>query len=53
LADFFFLQFGFVILWQKNVGAKSAHKMKVKLIQGVYEGENKEDGKNDFSVHAD
>jgi hypothetical protein len=26
-----YLQFGFVILWQKDFGAKAAHKMLVKL----------------------
>ncbi len=29
------LQFGFVIFWQKNFGAKAAHKMMVKLTPGV------------------
>jgi hypothetical protein len=27
------LQFGFVIFWQKDFGAKAAHKMLVKLAQ--------------------
>jgi hypothetical protein len=30
-AAFMCLQFGFVILWQKDFGAKAAHKMLVKL----------------------
>jgi hypothetical protein len=29
------LQFGFVIFWQKEFGAKAAHKMLVKLTPGV------------------
>jgi hypothetical protein len=29
------LQFGFVIFWQKDFGAKAAHKMLVKLTPGV------------------
>ena len=28
-------QFGFVIFWQKDFGAKAAHKMLVKLTPGV------------------
>jgi hypothetical protein len=28
------LQFGFVIFWQKDLGAKAAHKMLVKLTPG-------------------
>jgi hypothetical protein len=28
------LQFGFVIFWQKEFGAKAAHKMLVKLTPG-------------------
>jgi hypothetical protein len=31
---FMCLQFGFVIFWQKDFGAKAAHKMLVKLTQG-------------------
>jgi hypothetical protein len=30
-AAFLCLQFGFVIFWQKDFGAKAAHKMLVKL----------------------
>jgi hypothetical protein len=30
------LQFGFVIYWQKDFGAKAAHKMLVKLTLGYY-----------------
>jgi hypothetical protein len=30
-ATFMCLQFGFVIFWQKDFGAKAAHKMSVKL----------------------
>ena len=30
-AAFMCLQFGFVIFWQKEIGAKTAHKMLVKL----------------------
>jgi hypothetical protein len=33
-AAFMCLQFGFVIFWQKNFGAKAAHKMLVKLTPG-------------------
>jgi hypothetical protein len=29
-----FLQFGFVIFWQKDFGTKAAHKMLVKLTPG-------------------
>jgi hypothetical protein len=29
------LQFGFVIFWQKDFGAKADHKMLVKLTPGV------------------
>ncbi len=29
------LQFGFVIFWRKDFGAKAAHKMLVKLTPGV------------------
>ncbi len=34
-AAFMCLQFGFVIFWQKDFSAKPAHKMLVKLTQGV------------------
>jgi hypothetical protein len=34
-AVFICLQFGFVILWQKDFGAKAAHKMLVKFTPGV------------------
>jgi hypothetical protein len=30
------LQFGFVIFWQKDFGAKAAHKMLVKLTPGLH-----------------
>ncbi len=33
-----FLQFGFVIFWQKDFGAKAAHKIVVKLTTGVTGG---------------
>jgi hypothetical protein len=33
-AAFMCLQFGFVIFWQKDFGAKAAHKMLVKLTPG-------------------
>jgi hypothetical protein len=33
-AAFMFLQFGFVIFWQKDFGTKSDHKMLVKLTPG-------------------
>jgi hypothetical protein len=33
-ATFMCFQFGFVILWQKDFGAKAAHKMWVKLTPG-------------------
>jgi hypothetical protein len=33
-AAFMCLQFGFVIFWQKDFGAKATHKMLVKLIPG-------------------
>jgi len=32
---FMYLQFGFVICWQKEIGAKAARKMLVKLTAGV------------------
>jgi hypothetical protein len=35
LHTFICLQFGFVIFWQKDFGAKGAHKMLVKLTPGV------------------
>jgi hypothetical protein len=35
-AAFMCLQFGFVIFWQKDFGAKAAHKMLVKLTPGVF-----------------
>jgi len=34
-AAFHSLQFGFEIFWQKNIGAKAAHKMFMKLTIGV------------------
>jgi hypothetical protein len=34
-AAFMCLQFGFVIFWQKDFGAKAAHKMLVKLTPGL------------------
>jgi hypothetical protein len=34
-AAFICLQFGFVIFWQKEFGAKAAHKMLVKLTLGL------------------
>jgi hypothetical protein len=37
-AAFMCLQFGFVIFWQKDFGAKSAHKMLVKLKPGISMG---------------
>ncbi len=33
-AAFMCLKFGFVIFWQKDFGAKTAHKMLVKLTPG-------------------
>jgi hypothetical protein len=33
-AAFISLQFGFVIFWQKDFGAKAAHQMLVKLTPG-------------------
>jgi hypothetical protein len=33
-APFMYLQFGFVIFWQKDFGTKAAHKMLVKLTPG-------------------
>jgi hypothetical protein len=35
-APFKCLQFGFVIFWWKDFGAKAAHKMLVKLTPGPY-----------------
>ncbi len=35
-AAFMCLQFGFVNFWQKDFGAKAAHKMLVKLAPGHY-----------------
>jgi hypothetical protein len=34
-APFMCLQFGFVIFWQKDLGAKAANKMLVKLTPGL------------------
>jgi hypothetical protein len=34
-APFMCLQFGFVIFWQKDFGAKAANKMLVKLTPGL------------------
>jgi hypothetical protein len=34
-AAYMCLQFGFVIFWQKDFGAKAAHKMLVKLTPGL------------------
>jgi hypothetical protein len=34
-AAFMCLQFGFEIFWQKDFGAKAAHKMLVKLTPGI------------------
>jgi len=34
-AAFMCLQFGFVIFWRKDFGAKAGHKMLVKLIPGA------------------
>jgi hypothetical protein len=34
-AAFMCLQFGFVIFWQKDFGAKAAHKILVKLTPGL------------------
>jgi hypothetical protein len=34
-AAFMWLKFGFVIFWQKDFGAKAAHRMLVKLIPGL------------------
>jgi hypothetical protein len=34
LCTVYVLQFGFVIFWQKDFGAKAAHKMLVKLTPG-------------------
>jgi hypothetical protein len=31
----FYVQFGFGIFWQNNIGAKGEHKMLMKLTQGV------------------
>jgi hypothetical protein len=33
-AAFMWLQFGFVIFWQKDFGTKATHKMLVKLTSG-------------------
>ncbi len=35
-AVFFYLQFGFVISWQNNIGAKASHEMLVKLLLGAF-----------------
>ena len=39
-AAFMCLQFGFVIFWQKEIGAKVAHTIIVKLTTGVISWEN-------------
>ena len=36
------LQFGFVIFWQKDFGAKAAHKMLVKLTPGGHKMREKQ-----------
>jgi hypothetical protein len=36
-AAFMCIQFGFVIFWQKDFGAKAAHKMLLKLTTGAAE----------------
>jgi hypothetical protein len=33
-AAYWYLYFRFVLIWTKNIGAKAAHKMLVKLTQG-------------------
>jgi hypothetical protein len=38
-AAFMCLQFGFVIFWQKDFGAKAAHKMLMKLTPGLHRNE--------------
>jgi hypothetical protein len=35
-ADFLFLQFVFVIFWQKKIGEKTAREMLVKLTKGLF-----------------
>jgi hypothetical protein len=40
LRGFICLQFGFVIFWRKDFGAKAAHKMLVKLTPGGSRFEN-------------
>jgi len=35
-AAFLYLQFGFVIFWQKNISAKTAPKMLMKLTTGLF-----------------
>jgi hypothetical protein len=39
-AAFLCLQFGFVIFWPKDFGAKAAHKMLVKLTPSLYNQNN-------------
>ncbi len=39
-AAFMCLQFGFLIFWQKDFGAKAAHKMLVKLTPGLLRPKN-------------
>jgi len=36
-AAFLYLQFGFVIFWQKNIGSKAARKMLMKLTPGLFD----------------
>jgi len=33
--SFFYLQFGLVLFWQKNIGTKAAHKMLIKFTTSV------------------
>jgi len=40
-ATFLFIQFGFVVFWQKNIGAKAAHKMLMKLTKGLLQETNR------------
>jgi len=42
----FHLQFGFVIFWQKNIGAKAARKMLVKFTAVVQQNANGDNAEN-------
>jgi hypothetical protein len=45
------LQFGFLIFWQQDFGAKAAHKMLVKLTPGqIFENQNNKKSRKKLKV---